>query len=538
MAQMTPLVHVVLYVFFTITITSAGVLHGTVSDNYDHPLADVSIELTGLSSPEITESAVTQADGGYSIEGFSAGSYSVRLVKQWHDTLDTTVLLGDDSTRINFVMDSIVPLQGTLHSGEITDETWKPEDNPHVIAGNIEITGTLYIAPGCTVTTEKGAMKVLNTLIIGDTAGVPTLINTMAVIPDTLSRTISFNNCTFNALSYTSSLCNSLTIRNCTIKTWSDSFEPIAGEMTIDSSSITVIDSGDIYLTARQNIKITNSGFYGARWWVGNMGGSFRFSTSYIRGASVTIYNSLFKPYMQVYAFSTAPPSQSLANIDISYCPFHSLTTNRSDKDTIPANKINHCTISTLTINEHLQDSVKNSIIGTLRGNNSHKTFYSSSYLNNLITDTIRYVDIYGLLSNIRTNGNGDSCDLWYNMKADPLFTDSDSVAVGDASPAIGAATDGTNIGYYQGESGIPPLKIAAARPGAIMKNGSRRSFPVLLLPSGTVGFGRGQSLRSGSALLFDPAGRVVRRFNSGTASIDGPTLPPGIYFVKPAPSR
>ena len=49
-------------------------------------------------------------------------------------------------------------------------------------------------------------------------------------------------------------------------------------------------------------------------------------------------------------------------------------------------------------------------------------------------------INILGFLQNAQTNANGDSCDLWFNLNAN------------SSKNPIKAASDGTNIGYYQGE--------------------------------------------------------------------------------------
>jgi hypothetical protein len=48
-------------------------------------------------------------------------------------------------------------------------------------------------------------------------------------------------------------------------------------------------------------------------------------------------------------------------------------------------------------------------------------------------------------------NNNGDSCDFYYNVRMDPRIADSVTGALFQGSPCIGAASDQTNIGVYQG---------------------------------------------------------------------------------------
>ena len=63
-----------------------------------------------------------------------------------------------------------------------------------------------------------------------------------------------------------------------------------------------------------------------------------------------------------------------------------------------------------------------------------------------------QYPIFFGLLKNTQTNVKGDSCDNWFNMRSDPLFADTTFNILNSSSPAIGAASDGTNIGCYQGQ--------------------------------------------------------------------------------------
>jgi hypothetical protein len=92
-------------------------------------------------------------------------------------------------------------------------------------------------------------------------------------------------------------------------------------------------------------------------------------------------------------------------------------------------------------------NSIINSIIANNVGNNG---IYIESG-----NPSIEYSDIYNspndnfynasqwLAVNVTTNVNGDSCDIYYNIQEDPLFTDSvnGDFHLSDSSPCIGAGT-------------------------------------------------------------------------------------------------
>jgi hypothetical protein len=52
----------------------------------------------------------------------------------------------------------------------------------------------------------------------------------------------------------------------------------------------------------------------------------------------------------------------------------------------------------------------------------------------------------------VQKNSIGDSCDIWFNLQTSPIYADNSFTVLKSTSPAIKAAKDGTNIGYYQGE--------------------------------------------------------------------------------------
>jgi hypothetical protein len=56
-----------------------------------------------------------------------------------------------------------------------------------------------------------------------------------------------------------------------------------------------------------------------------------------------------------------------------------------------------------------------------------------------------------GVGKKVLTNSHGDSCDYFYNIRINPLIADSLSGMITKTSPCAGAASDGKNIGVYQG---------------------------------------------------------------------------------------
>jgi hypothetical protein len=56
-----------------------------------------------------------------------------------------------------------------------------------------------------------------------------------------------------------------------------------------------------------------------------------------------------------------------------------------------------------------------------------------------------------GVGKKVLTNGHGDSCDYFFNICTNPLITDSISGMIAKTSHCVGTASDGKNIGVYQG---------------------------------------------------------------------------------------
>jgi hypothetical protein len=153
---------------------------------------------------------------------------------------------------------------------------------------------------------------------------------------------------------------------------------------------------------------------------------------------------------------------------------------------------------------------------------------YSSPFRYNLFKSIPDDLPIFGLFTNVQKNTNSDSCDIWFNLHADPLFVNNDTLTILDSnSPAIGAASDGTNIGYYQGKGAANSVSNKYnARNGATMFSIHSLQNRKILIPE--------EYANSPSGLLiYNVAGRCICKKalagNQNTVSLPF-NLPSGAY--------
>lgn len=419
----------VLFVFLSIqNILYAAELTGTVSDTTSSPIKDVNVKLECLSGGSFLDSIYTDSIGKYSFTGYPIGSYKIYLSKSGYIDKDSLLVLGSDNVVSNFIL-HFVPA-GTYHSGE-ENGIWLPSGNPHIIAGEVLITDNLYIAPGCSVVFDKSYYRIVNN-------GILKIGSKDSARVQLISEGYETDNI------YSNDTTSSLVIENANI---------IAGmylnckEIRIDSIFYKCKKPEcSISIQAKDTLYLTNSELRGDS--SGTATTEFSLSANYILLTNSFFYKGVFTPRGNIRTL-------------IEYCIFSHLEIKGRIQNSFL--KLNHCNISwlrnTITSTQdpiEQPDSIVNCIILKFYTGGKKDTIYEVPFYCNLIEEIGWWGTLYfGLINNIQTNSNGDSCDLWFNINFDPLFADTTMTVLFNTSPAIKAASDGTNIGYYQGD-GIP----------------------------------------------------------------------------------
>jgi hypothetical protein len=231
----------------------------------------------------------------------------------------------------------------------------------------------------------------------------------------------------------------------------SPGYKTIAAKSThIDSSQFSISEQTGAALSfyAKDTIMVTRSSLLGTTW------------NGYFGPCSPPSHTNLFLTARDIILdrFLVYNNSTNIRNhireLDIRYCIFDKyLSVERYYADDSSFN-ISHSNISGLNYRTGNigNDNISNNIIRQIWFfNNASDTLYVSPFSYNII-DSLPYgTPYFGFLKNIQRNIKGDSCDLWFNQKVDPQIVDESNGTLAITSPALGAASDGTNIGYYQG---------------------------------------------------------------------------------------
>ena len=481
------------FIFFTFitiqNIINAAELTGTVYDTTSTPIKDVKVKLECLSGDPFLDSLYTDSVGGYLFTGFPMGSFRISLRKTGYIPKDSLLVLGSSDYVINFVLlDSI---SGTYHSGE-ENGVWLPSGNPHFIVGDVTVTDSLYIAPGCTVRFEPSSKIILNgNFKIGSPDSTAVYFERFNLSSIDSSANVHINNCDIVGSIIWDMVCNDIIVRSIFM-------EPILyGVIDIKCRNVNVFNSdvhlGDItcnqlvvkncnILYGQTEIKGKNIVIDSTKGKFNNVfDGEHRFPVYKITGDTIFFYNSEWsgtKDYtgyaqldfdgetiflensifdnftISIGGIQGGTPIFTMSKLSINFCVFKNIFY-LCDTDS-SFEKIEHSNFHEFRIMEPpYLDSIRNNIFNTIYTHAYSDTiFYNSPFSYNIqqFKNSGPNFPYFGLLVNIQTNSNGDSCDQWFNMKTDPLFADTTMTVLYNNSPAIKAASDGTNIGYYQGD--------------------------------------------------------------------------------------
>lgn len=436
-----------LYPIFSILVFTlnlyAGQLSGTISDSVNSLIHNAHIVLTGQSPTSYNDSTYSDSFGNYSFLSFPVGSYTLVVTNNGYYPVDTSVLLSDGTQTINF---KLRKLNGVYHSGNVSG-IWLASDNPHIIIGEVTVVDSLYIAPGCTVENLTGKVMLFYAdanLRIGNLASNRTILSNLYFLSRSKGSQII-------------SIANS-SLQNCTINDLQGNY------IIFDSVNCGFISLMNTNINCNQFI-LNNSNLQGGLEYdpITGTGPSFWLT---VASKKISISNSFFN-YLPLAI-------DSCDSLKISYCYFNEAYSELWLVHLASYANISHSNIGLLTLYEFNNFNIADCIINSVSFFGLSDTTYNSPF-NHCIINSVSLNPIFGLLTPLRVNNNNDSCDLWFNMKTDPLFATAPVLKNG--SPAIGAASDGLNIGYYQGPVATikhgwkntadykPQIKIISRRP-------------------------------------------------------------------------
>jgi|GEM_PF-3969136 hypothetical protein len=454
--------------FLVLACSGAVTLSGTVSDSASAmAISGVSVGVFGLSVPTFAESTITDADGKYQFDGVSAlATFRMTFRLNGYKSRTDSIVIGSTNKTYNvFLAYLSLPSEGTIHS-KTASGTWLPSGNPHFIIDTVVVNDSLYIAPGCSVlfwmsTPPKCALKVNGNLAIGS-------LGSERCHFEYVHPQQSYQESDFSGSIILSNPFSSFDIANAYVAL--NGLLVRCSQMRLDSVSLylnsgcTIAASDDIIIKRSCDI-ITGSGSIHDSISAENI----RISDSFLSLNHQTTISSgslLIDNCKCILRAGTINPESSLVIRHTQIFPGWNGFCSGVRCGSIPSEiQINPARVSILDHNNLFyltlgkgwtsSDTISNNII-KLNQFAHDSLIFLSPFRNNLFAPTFsdppsRILGIFGLLTYSQGNVNGDSCDIWFNMLGDPMFADSMSGLLYDNSPAIGAASDGTNIGYYQG---------------------------------------------------------------------------------------
>jgi len=397
---------IVLYLGFTAAATDATMYGMVVDSARDSVLGGAKVLLTGKST-DWSDSTLTNDEGKFSFASMPVGTYLIQTSRDGYYTHEDLFVWADTDDSIKVLLTEVPPPppppRGTRHSGRVRG-IWTPEGNPHEIEGRMAIDSLLYIAPGCTVVGLLDYAHTLNiddTLKIGCPDSAPVFLDYVKLCKGGPNGMLIVNNCVFN---------------NCKL------FIDRIRSVSCSSAVFTGVQS-ELYIYTTDSLTLSDLSYYleDPSIQLGCAGAAVKISNSDFPRSTISLYNT--------------------NSFESDYSWFGEVWMSTG------SGLFDHCTIGRVNKNYY----ITNSIIGdlTLCGNDCGKLQYTSNISNSIIYGEISS-PVYGFLDYNRINGNGDSCDTWFNMKCDPQFVDYGQKHLMATSPAIGAASDGKHIGYCQ----------------------------------------------------------------------------------------
>lgn len=473
------------FIFLSSFVTlEATTVSGTITDYINREPVDSCVLILECFSPyTINDTILSDKKGIYSFDSLPAGVYSL---KTSHESFiaDTIPLVLKSNQIIPFV------LLNRSHVLDSLPDTLYKEGSPYLIINSIRAVRPLVILPGVTMTFFDGG----DLRSQYDISAIGTEQDSIRFITDSSSCTDTFYN-------PRTGLWFNSTSRNSNYQFEYCRFERL--------NSIMIFNFSHLFFGNNLFTRM-----YTALTFCMSSGNKTEISNNTILGCTDGIRG--FNPYFNPSESITMYESFSITDNMIS-CSNTALTLSATEKTYVNHNTIiGQTSIDLKKLSEN--DTVTNNIFSGITFNGQPATIPFIAYN---AFDTLSGPLPPGFGMNMITNGHGDSCDFFYNIRTNPHITDSISGVIAQTSPCAGMASDGKNMGVYQG---------ALSAPVRDKHNEMKNHSPALLkIQTGTypifIPLNMKQSLTSGKFKieLFSINGKRISKFeNQLIANING----------------
>jgi hypothetical protein len=389
----------------------ANTVSGTITDYINREPVDSCILTLECFSPHaINDTIISDNNGKYSFDSLPAGVYSL---KTYHKNFIA------DTVNLVLESDQIIPfiLLNRSHVLDSVPDTLYKEGSPYLVTNSIRTNKPLVILPDVTILfLDDGDLRFNSNI-----SAIGTEQDSIRFIADSSSCTDTFYNprsglwldkynyqfkyCRFDRL-------NSIMISN---------FSHLSFENNLFTRMYTALTF------CRSNITET------------------RISNNTIIGCIDGIRG--YYPY-----FNPSEDINVTMENNMIYCSNIALTLAATDKIYVNHNTIiGQTNIDLKKLSDN--DTVINNIFSGIYFNGQPATI---PYIAYNTYDTLSGSLPPGVGKKVLTNGHGDSCDFFYNIRTNPHITDSISGMIAQTSPCAGTASDGKNMGVYQGSFSAP----------------------------------------------------------------------------------
>jgi hypothetical protein len=397
----------------------ANTVNGTIIDYINRGPVDSCFLLLECFSPyAINDTTVSDSNGKYSFDSLPSGVYSLKTCHK-DFIADTVSLVIDKNQTLSFV------LLNRSHILDSVPDTLHKDGSPYLINTTIKATHPLVILPGVTMTFFDGG----DLRSHYDISAIGTEQDSIRFITDSSSCTDTFYNPRTGLWLDNSNKTSNYQFKYCR-------FERL--------SSIMIFNFSHLFF---ENNLFTR--MYTALTFCMSSGIETRISNNTILGCidGIRGFNPYFNPSEGIYM----QESFAITNNMIS-CSNTALTLSATAMTFVSHNTIiGQTSIDLKKLSDN--DTLINNIFSGINVNGQPATMPFIAYN---AYDTLSGLPPPGIGNKVITNSRGDSCDYFYNIRVDPLITDSSSGMIAQASPCAGMASDGKNMGLYQGTFSAP----------------------------------------------------------------------------------
>jgi hypothetical protein len=400
-------------VVFCVTVVEAFTVSGTFNDYLtDSPIDSCRTILYAYSPGMTTDSVRSGADGIFAFDDVAAGVYKLVVADERyaHDTVWLTI---EKDTAVTFVLNDRKHLLDTI------PDTLFREHSPYIVCKTLSAQRSVTVQPGVTVFFRNGSLSFYGHLTAEGT--VDDSIVFAAKLPETdtvdypagLMRTfhsgttVSFKYCRFERLR-------------------------------------------DLNFKDFAHLAVTHCLFTGMWRAIAFYDGSFGHEAVVSNNRIINCVHGVTDRYTNdIGSFASMAYSLVLTD-NLLWCDSTALRLSVYTKAFVDHNTfIGQGMLDMDRLKE--SDTVTNNIFSGITFDNAADDMLYFAY--NSVDNFPREGEgLTGVGTLARTNGNDDSCDYFFNIWQYPRIADSASGMLYKNSPCIGAASDGTNIGVYQGE--------------------------------------------------------------------------------------